>query len=333
MNVIGLNGFPVRSSEAVVSVMDHGFMYGIGLFETFRTYEGYPSLLERHLERLTEGCQQLGISYQPDIAILHSEIAELLALNGLRDGYFRLTVSAGEGPLGLTAEDYEQPTVILYVKSLPPVTPSLYTKGKQLWLLETRRNTPETPTRLKSFHFMNNVRARRELSGYERLPENDGSKLPSEGVMLTEDGVLSEGITSNLFFVHEGVLYTPEIGTGILPGITRAVVLELAAELRLQVEEGRYSWDRLLRADEVFLTNSIQELSPVTRLIHRNSEEEAAGNISDAKGTADAEGTADAAVGAHPAYVQVGSGKIGPFTRDLLDLYRKKVGANADSDL
>ncbi|MBU5674192.1 aminotransferase class IV [Paenibacillus brevis] len=313
MNYIGLNGVPVRSSEAVVSVMDHGFMYGIGLFETFRTYEGYPSLLERHLERLTEGCLQLGISYQPDIAILRSEIAGLLALNCLRDGYFRLAVSAGEGPLGLTSEEYEQPTVILYVKSLPPVSPTLYTEGKQLWLLETRRNTPETPIRLKSFHFMNNVRARRELSENERLSENGGFRLPSEGVMLTKDGVLSEGITSNLFFLREGVLYTPEIETGILPGITRAVVLELAAGLGLPAKEGRYSWDSLLHADEVFMTNSIQELIPVTRLIRRNPEE--------------------GVKGAYPAYVQVGLGKIGPFTRDLLDLYRKKVGANADSDL
>ncbi|GIO39755.1 4-amino-4-deoxychorismate lyase [Paenibacillus antibioticophila] len=314
MNYIGLNGVPVRSSEAVVSVMDHGFMYGIGLFETFRTYEGRPSLLELHLERLREGCLQLGISYQPDIAILRSEIAGLLALNGLRDGYFRLTVSAGEGPLGLTAEDYDQPAVILYVKPLPPVAPTLYIEGKQLWLLETRRNTPETKVRLKSLHFMNNVRARRELSEYERLPENGSFRLPSEGVMLTEDGVLSEGITSNLFFIHEGVLYTPEIETGILPGITRAVVLELAAGLGLTVKEGRYRWESLLRADEVFVTNSIQELIPVTRLIRRHSEE----------------GEQEAA---YPACVQVGSGKIGPFTRELLDLYRKKVGANADSDL
>lgn len=318
MNVIGLNGVPVRSTEAVVSVMDHGFMYGIGLFETFRTYNGHPGLLERHLERLAKGCLQLGISYRPDIGLLRSEIAGLLALNGLRDGYFRLTVSAGEGPLGLTADDYEQPTVILYVKPLPPAAPTLYTEGKQLWLLETRRNTPETAVRLKSFHFLNNVRARRELSQYERLAQTgSGSRLPSEGVMLTKDGVLSEGITSNLFFVREGVLYTPEIGTGILPGITRAVVLELAAELGLPAREGCYSWDSLLDADEVFMTNSIQELVPVTRLMRRSSTEEAVST----------EGAAC------PSYVQVGAGEMGPFTRELLDLYRKKVGASADGDL
>lgn len=317
MNVVGLNGVPVRSSEAVVSIMDHGFMYGIGLFETFRTYEGRPCLLERHLERLVDGCLQLGISYHPDIAALRSEMTELLTLNDLRDGYFRLTVSAGEGPLGLTTEDYEQPTVILYVKALPPVKPSLYTEGKQLWLLQTRRNTPETKIRLKSFHFMNNVRARRELSEYEQLPaipDFASSKLPSEGVMLTEDGVLSEGITSNLFFLCDGVLYTPEIGTGILPGITRAIVLELATELGLPVREGRYSWDKLLRADEVFVTNSIQELIPVTRLLRPNVEA----------------GTSEAA---YSAYVQVGSGAIGPITQDLLNRYRKKVGAHAASDL
>lgn len=310
MNYIGVNGVPARSSEAVVSVMDHGFMYGIGLFETFRTYGGNPCLLERHLERLTEGCRELGILYQPDIALLRSEIAGLLALNGLRDGYFRLTVSAGEGPLGLTAEDYINPTVILYVKSLPPTSPALYMEGKQLWLLQTRRNTPETPVRLKSLHFMNNVRARRELSEYE-LRDEVTPKLPSEGLMLSEDGTLAEGITSNLFFIHEGILHTPEIGTGILPGITRAEVLELAIGISLPVLEGRYEWDRLLKADEVFVTNSIQELVPVTRLTYPESDINSSG------------------IG----YVQVGSGGIGRLTSRLLDLYRKKVGANAGPDL
>src|SRR5687767_8987041 len=99
--IVALNGSAVDASEAVISVYDHGFLYGIGLFETFRTYKGKPYLLDRHLSRLQSGCEQLGISYRADLEALTALIRELLAANGLEDGYVRLTVSAGEGELGL----------------------------------------------------------------------------------------------------------------------------------------------------------------------------------------------------------------------------------------
>lgn len=313
MKYIGVNGVPTPSAEAVISVMDHGFMYGMGLFETFRTYGGEPGLLDRHLTRLNEGCRTLGIPYEPDAERIREEVTELLTLNGLTEGYVRLTVSAGEGPLGLTTEDYVQPTVILYVKPLPPMDSTLYTQGKRLWRLRTRRNTPESEVRLKSLHYMNNLLARRELAVYEQDTQQQLAKtilsasspppvplahLPSEGMLLTAEGHLAEGIASNLFFAEQGRLYTPEIGTGILPGITRAIVMELAAGCGLSLEEGRYPWDRLWAADEIFVTNSVQELVPVTQL---------------------AEPDGKSAV--------VGEGKIGPLTRRLLYFYRESVGS------
>lgn len=295
MKYIGVNGVPTPSAEAVISVMDHGFMYGMGLFETFRTYGGEPGLLDRHLKRLNEGCRTLGIPYEADAERIRKEVTELLVLNGLSEGYVRLTVSAGEGPLGLTTEDYVQPTVILYVKPLPPLDSTLYTQGKRLWRLRTRRNTPESEVRLKSLHYMNNLLARRELAIYEQV---SSAHLPSEGMLLTAEGHLAEGIASNLFFAEQGRLYTPEIGTGILPGVTRAIVMELAARCGLSLEEGRYPWDRLWTADEIFVTNSVQELVPVTQL---------------------AEPDGKSAV--------VGEGEIGPLTKQLLYFYRESVGS------
>ncbi|WHX49200.1 aminotransferase class IV [Paenibacillus woosongensis] len=294
MNYIGVNGVPTPSAEAVISVMDHGFMYGMGLFETFRTYGGQPFLLERHLERLRGGCRELGIRYEAREELLRYEIASLLKANELLDGYIRLTVSAGAGPLGLPPEDYTEPCVIIYVKPLPSFDSGLYTHGKELWRLSTPRNTPEGKIRLKSLHYMNNILAKRELEELIRGAHPGG--VP-EGLLLTAQGHLAEGIVSNLFFVREGTLYTPEIGTGILPGITRSFVLELAERSGLSFIEGRYTWDELVAAEEVFLTNSIQELVPVTALVEPGGSR-----------------------------YSVGDGMIGPVTEMLLDSYRRNCG-------
>ncbi|GGH39560.1 aminodeoxychorismate lyase [Paenibacillus segetis] len=295
MKYIGVNGTPTLAAEAVISVMDHGFMYGVGLFETFRTYGGRPFLLERHLERLRQGCQSLGINYDSDSDQVMAEIQQLLEVNGLEEGYCRLTVSAGEGPLGLPSDDYNKPTVILYIKPLPNPGASLYTLGKELWRLKTRRNTPEGEVRFKSLHYMNNILAKRELSQYKPNPT-----IAVEGLQLTEKGFLAEGIVSNLFFVHGGTLYTPDIGNGILPGITRSIVLEMTEEFGMDRQEGQYTWEMLCEADEVFVTNSIQELVPVTKLVIPEAPEECSR--------------------------LVGSGRIGHITNNLLNSYRKKVG-------
>ncbi|MBD2872635.1 aminodeoxychorismate lyase [Paenibacillus arenilitoris] len=254
---LALNGSVMEASEAVISVYDHGFLYGIGLFETFRTYGGIPYLLDRHLKRLLEGCGQLGIPYEADQKRLAASIRELLSVNGLDDGYVRLTVSAGEAELGLPAGDYDRPSELLLVKPLPPPPPA---GGKELRLLRTRRNTPEGHVRFKSLHYMNNIIAKRELLA-------SGASAGAEGLMLSRDGDwVAEGIVSNLFFAEGGVVHTPSVATGILPGITRARVLELAREAGYETREGLYGWNRLLEADEIWLTNSIQELVPVKAL-------------------------------------------------------------------
>jgi 4-amino-4-deoxychorismate lyase len=263
---IYVNGCVVEEEQAVVSVYDHGFLYGIGLFETFRSYAGRPFLLEEHSNRLAEGCDQLGIAYQPEAGSWAVMVAELLAANSLDDAYIRFTVTAGQEALGLPAGDYERPSVVVYIKSLPPRNEQLYQYGKSLQLLELPRNTPEGPTRLKSLHYMNNILAKRELQRYAWA---DGA----EGLLTDENGHLAEGIVSNLFFVRQGILYTPTLATGILPGITRAFVIGLAQDSGILVEEGFYVWNDIQEADEVFITNSIQEIVPITRLYDPTGQE------------------------------------------------------------
>lgn len=252
--IIGLNGKCIREEEAVVSVFDHGFLYGIGLFETFRTYEGTPFLLERHLARLADGCGQLGIAYEPSAGNIRRHLRELLDANGLTDGYVRFSVSAGVQPLGLPAGEYAEPNVIVYIKQLPAAGAS---EGKALQLLKLRRNCPEgSATRMKSFHYMNNVLAKREMSAY---PRAEGA----EGLFLDQRGYAAEGIVSNLFFSIGDRVYTPSLETGILPGITRGHVIELATEAGLFIDEGLYKVDRLTEADEIWMTGSVQEIVPI----------------------------------------------------------------------
>lgn len=258
---IAVNGSIIEEQQAVVSVYDHGFLYGIGLFETFRTYQGRPFLLERHFRRLAEGCEELGIEFTPDSAACRQLVQALLAANELTDAYFRFTVTAGIDALGLPQDSYGQPHTVMYVKPLPPVSPEPELQGKALQLLRLPRNSPEGTRRHKSLHYMNNVLAKRELQRRADTPAG------AEGLFLDEKGRLAEGIVSNLFFIRSGRLCTPSLATGILPGITRAFVLELAAKAGLPTEEGLYGWDDLRAAEEVFLTNSIQELVPVTQLL------------------------------------------------------------------
>ncbi|MCD1261862.1 aminodeoxychorismate lyase [Paenibacillus athensensis] len=291
--IIRMNGHLCEEEQAVISVYDHGFLYGLGLFETFRTYGGEPFLLAEHLNRLAAGCRELAIAFEPDLERVTAEVAELLRVNALEDGYFRYSVSAGADTLGLPVGVYTQPTEVLYVKALPPRDVSIYTGGRSLQLLKLPRNTPEGLYRLKSFHYMNNILAKRELQGYAWAQG-------AEGLLLTEDGYLAEGVVSNLFFVKDGVLYTPSLETGILPGITRAETMRLAEQLALTVHEGLYVWEDLTGADEAFLTNSIQEIVPVTKAYMPSGEA-----------------------------LRIGSGQPGVWTRKLMDAYLQATGTSA----
>lgn len=290
MKYIGINNGVIDAKEAVVSALDHGFLYGMGLFETFRTYGGVPFLLERHLKRMAEGCKQLGIPFEQDTERLQDWIKRVMDRNDLEEAYIRYTITAGEDILGLPTGNYRQPNHLLYIKELPKVPDKLYSEGKELQLLSLRRNTPEGPVRFKSLHYMNNILAKRELARYASAANG------AEGLMLTAQETIAEGIVSNIFFVKENKIHTPDLSTGILPGITREMVMELACTAGLSVEEGLYRWEHLIAADEVFLTNSVQEIVPVTTLWQQDQR------------------------------FTVKDGRCGAITAKLISLYRERAG-------
>lgn len=242
------DGQYVKDTDLRISPFDHGFLYGIGFFETFRTYNGEPFLFDEHFQRLQQALDEYNIHLSYSKEQLVEIIHELTTRNDGRDGYFRLNISAGNEGLGLQARAYNNPTVILFRKEL--VDGPL---EKKAVLLKTVRNSPEQALRYKSHHYANNVLARQELD----------SLLHTEGFFVNEYGYIAEGITSNIFWVKNEKLFTPSINLGILNGITRQFVMKLAKELGIEVVEGEFLLEELLSADECFVTTSIQELIPI----------------------------------------------------------------------
>lgn len=246
-----MNGEYIDSEELHISPFDHGFLYGLGFFETFRTYNGKVPFLKEHMARLKEALQKYRIEFPYTIEELQKVIVALNDANDEEDGYFRLNVSAGNHDIGLAPTSYNKPNVILFRKKL--LVPERGTE-KAAVLLVTKRNVPEDGvTRFKGHHYGNNVVARLELPN---LAEQ-------EGFFLTQDDFVAEGITSNIFWVKNDIIYTPAIDTGILPGITRAKVIMLAKNHNIEVVEGEFSLQLLLEADECFITTAIQELIPI----------------------------------------------------------------------
>ncbi|KGA96319.1 4-amino-4-deoxychorismate lyase [Alkalihalobacillus alcalophilus ATCC 27647 = CGMCC 1.3604] len=247
---IYLNDQIIDSKEAKISVFDHGYLYGVGLFETFAIYDGHPFLLDDHFLRLQEGLKQIGIDWFMEKEEAVSILQQLLKANRLKDAYVRWNVSAGPQEVGLFAGVYKEPTLTVLIKPLP----AKRTIPKKVEILALRRNTPEGRVRLKSHHYLNNLLAKREM--VHNSPD-------VEGVFLTEEGYVAEGLVSNLFWVKNGQVYTPSVATGILNGVTRQFVITLLRKANLKVEEGLYQLHELEAADEIFMTNSIQELVPL----------------------------------------------------------------------
>lgn len=249
---IYLNGEIVKLEEAVIPAYDHGYLYGLGLFETMRTYHRHPFLLDDHLDRIQASLHHVNIMYTFRRDEVLAIIDNLCKVNQLEDSYIRFNISAGVGDIGLQTEPYQEPTIIVFQKALP----THRFIAKEAVILKQRRNSPETTMRLKSHHYLNNIAAKREI----------GSDPKKEGIFLTEEGYLAEGIVSNLFWIKNGILYTPAVETGILNGITRQFIMRLASIYQLSIEEGFYQPDVLKDAEEVFFTNSIQEIIPVSRI-------------------------------------------------------------------
>ncbi|MED4830408.1 aminodeoxychorismate lyase [Bacillus atrophaeus] len=253
--MIYLNGQFIEEKEASLSPFDHGFLYGIGVFETFRLYEGRPFLIEWHLERLERAAKDLQIKHRITKEELTDMVDNLLRLNHIEDGNarVRLNISAGVSTKGFTAQTYENPTVLCFVNPLNPENLPVQKEGK---VLTIRRNTPEGQYRLKSHHYLNNMYAKQELGNDPRY----------EGIFLTEDGAVAEGIISNIFWSIGKCIYTPSLDTGILDGVTRRFVIEKMEKLGAEVKTGRFRLESLLTADEAWMTNSVLEIVPFSKI-------------------------------------------------------------------
>lgn len=246
---IHVNGELIPKEEAHISPFDHGYLYGIGLFETIRVYNRHPFLLDDHIERLNKGLQMIRINFECSTDVWKTRIDELLQVNGYSDAYIRINISAGIGELGLTANPYDDPTTIIFSK---PLSVNGKISEKAATILKTKRNSPEGVFRLKSHHFLNNVLAKQEL----------GNNPRREGIFLNEKGYIAEGIVSNVFWVKDRIVYTPALETGILNGVTRKFICSLLRRKQIELKEGFYEPDHLYDADEAFMTNSIQGIVP-----------------------------------------------------------------------
>ncbi|MFP9191850.1 aminotransferase class IV [Natrialbaceae archaeon A-CW1-1] len=250
-----LDGELVPASAATVSVDDRGFRYGDGAFETLREYGGQIFEWEAHADRLERTCETIGLEHGLSRTELARRIDETLAANDLEDAYVRLSITRGVQPGTLTPREDVDPTVVVYVKPLPRGGRS----GDPVWdgpaTVQTvkRRRIPDAalPVDAKTHNYLNGILARQELYDAD------------EALLRDMDGYVAEGTTSNLFFVDENGLHTPTTEGSVLPGITRKVVLELAADTGVPGHEGWYRPDDIREADEVFLTNTTWEIRPV----------------------------------------------------------------------
>ena len=252
-----LNDRFVPQEEAVVSVFDHGFLYGDGVYETLRAYRGRVFKLADHLARLERSASRIQLHLPAGPERLADLVRETLSRNLLQEAYLRITVSRGAGEIGLDPALCKSPTLVIIANTFQPCPESFYAAGVAVIVAGTRRNLPEAlPPQVKSLNFLNNILAKMEAK----------AAGAHEALMLNHRGDVTEGTTSNVFVVQEGRLRTPSVECGILEGISRGLVLQLASELNIPSEEARLSIADLLRAEECFLTNTTQEVLPVTRV-------------------------------------------------------------------
>jgi branched-chain amino acid aminotransferase len=251
---IYLNGQLLPLSRAKLSPLDHGFLYGYGLFETMRAYEGHIFRLDCHLARLRCSAESLGLANKLAAFDLEAACTKTLDANKLKDARLRLTVSAGEGDMTPDPSTCSNPTVLITVRNIVPLPPGKYESGFKAMLSPLRRNSQSPLSRLKSTCYMENILARMAA----RAAGCD------EAILLNEQGYLVEGSTTNIFLASNGELITPSLESGVLPGITREAVLEIAQTANIKTRERQVELKELIEAEETFITNSILELMPLT---------------------------------------------------------------------
>jgi branched-chain amino acid aminotransferase len=282
MQQVYLNGRFVPREEARISVFDHGFLYGDGVFEGIRAYHGRIFRLEQHLDRLYDSARALLLEVPLSREAMREAILETVRRNGLREAYIRPIVSRGVGDLGLDPRKCRGATVVIIVDAIQLYPPQAYERGLRAVTARTRKIRPDMLNpRIKSLNYLNNILARIEANQAD----------VDEAVMLSHDGYVCECSADNIFIVRRGEVWTPPPHLGILQGVTRDAVLDLAREAGLPALERVFTLHDLYTADEAFLTGTGAEVGPVVEVDGR----------------------------------PIGDGRPGPVTRQLMEAFRALV--------
>lgn len=279
--LVSINGTVMAPEEARVSVYDRGFLYGDSVFETIRTYGGEPHALDDHLARLARSAEKVAIHLPVDLAALESEIRRTVAEAGNPESYARVIVTRGEGPLGLDPALAREPLRVILVEPIKPLPAALYREGAKVVTVRTERAADAAP----------GAKVGNYLGGMLAL-QQARAEGAHEALIVDARGAILEGATSNFFVTIGSALVTPPEGAGILAGITRAQVIEIASTLGIPVRFEPVLQTDLERATEAFLTSSLREIIPIVQVDDR----------------------------------LVGEGQPGPMTRSVHVAFRERVG-------
>lgn len=257
---IYLNGDFVEKEHAKISVFDHGLLYGDGVFEGIRLYDGCVYKLDEHLERLEHSAKAILLDMPMSRAEFAEAVCEACRQNNLKNGYIRLIVTRGPGHLGLNPDGCGPQSVIIIADNIQLYPEELYENGLKIISVPTRRiNASALPPAVKSLNYLNNILAKIEAKRVGFL----------EALMLNDKGEIAECTGDNVFIIRKGVLYTPPLDAGSLRGITRAAVMELAEGMGIQVKEQALTRYDLWISDECFLTGTAAEVIPCVEVDHR----------------------------------------------------------------
>lgn len=284
--IVNLDGALVAPEQAVISVFDRGFLYGDSVYEVVRTYGGVAFELDAHLQRLENSAELIGLALPWPRERIAGETRRTIEASGNAEAYARVIVTRGAGEIGLDPGLARDGRVIIIAKELVVPPPETYESGVRVALVGVRRNLREAiDPAAKTGNYLNNVLAMRQARECEAF----------EALMLDRDGRVTEATTANVFVVHGGELSTPPLAVGILEGVTRRVVLELARGLGILAREAELWPAQLLAADEVFITGTTRELVPVVAVCEGGIEH------------------------------RIGAGRPGPITQRLLAEFRARA--------
>jgi branched-chain amino acid aminotransferase len=255
-----ISGKLYNKDEAKISVYDHGLLYGDGVFEGMRSYGGKPFQLEAHLDRLWDSAKAIRLEIPLSRQEMAQAVHDTLKANGVQDGYIRLVVTRGAGELGLDPDKTSNPQVIIITDCITLYPDEYYKNGLEIITVNTMRNHPAALNpRIKSLNYLNNILAKMEGAQARCV----------EALMLNHKGEVAECTGDNIFLVADGGLLTPPVDAGILEGITRNVVIQLAREAGFSVREAALTKHDVYIADECFLTGSAAEIVPVVKVDSR----------------------------------------------------------------